>query len=129
MSRSSARRGQVEPLAAIGAVLIVGVGLTLYAGALDDAIPAEQEQPAPAPVLDEVERTVERNGVAIPTRLSESTAVAPDGTRLNVTLQVGGRHWQTGPRAPATARNASSRVSVRVEPGEIRPGSLTVRVW
>ena len=44
MSRSSARRAQVEPLAALAAVLVLGVALGAYVGALDGALPGPTDR-------------------------------------------------------------------------------------
>lgn len=128
MSRSSASRGQVEPLAAVAAVFAVGVGLTMYAGALEDARPGGND-PAVQPALDSAERAVSEGGVVEPRRLSAALEAAPEGHRLNATLETRGTRWQVGPTPPAIARNATARVSVRAAPGEVRPGRLTVRVW
>ncbi|MFB6142081.1 MAG: hypothetical protein ABEJ30_01915 [Halorientalis sp.] len=128
MPPSSARRGQVEPLVAIVAVFALGVGLSLYGGAVGDALPGGQERGA-QPSLDRVERRVSDGGVVRPTRLSRMGTVRPAGHRLNVTLTVGQTRWQVGPTPPGRARRASARVAVRTGPGEVRAGELTVRVW
>lgn len=128
MSRSSACRGQAEPLVAVVAVFAVGVGLTVYAGALEDARP-EGDEPSVQPALDRAERAVSEGGVVEPRRLSAAPEVAPGSHRLNATVETQGEQWQVGPTPPATARIATTRVSVRTAPGEVRPGRLTVRVW
>jgi len=129
MSRSSARRGQVEPLAAIVAVFALGVGLTIYAGAVEDTFPGTEPRNVAQPTLSAVEDAVETAGVVRPTRLSRVDSVAPAGRRLNVTLTAGGRRWTRGDRAPASAQRASTRVSVGLGSGRVQPGRLTVRVW
>ncbi|WP_335999877.1 DUF7285 family protein [Halorientalis halophila] len=129
MSRSSACRGQVEPIAAIVAVFAVGVGLTIYTGAVQDALPGTQPRNVAQPTLSAVEDHISEAGVIDPERLRESTEHAPDGRTLNATLRVGDRRWAIGPRPPESARQASTRASVRLRPGTIRPGRLTVRVW
>jgi hypothetical protein len=129
MSRSSARRGQVEPVAAIVAVFALGVGLTVYAGAVDDALPGTEPRNVAQPTLSAVEDAVERAGVVRPDRLSRVGSVVPAGRRLNVTLTAGERAWSHGDPAPDSAQRASTRVSVELGPGRVRPGRLTVRVW
>ena len=128
MLRSSARRGQVEPLAAIAAVFALGVGLTVYAGALTDALPGGSE-PSVQPTLGSAERAVSDGGVVDPGRLTAARAATPDGHRLNATLETDERRWHLGPTPPGTARNGTARVSVRTAPGRVRPGRLTVRIW
>jgi len=131
MSRSSARRGQVEPLAALVAVVAVVAGVSLYAGALADAHP---DRPSSAPTVETAaDRAVEAiapAGVARPRRMSELPSVAPEGYRLNATLAAGDARWTVGP--PVTKRTASGTIrptSVRLAPGRIRPGRLRVVIW
>ena len=129
MSRWSACRGQVEPLAAIVAVFAVGAGLTVYAGALDDTLPGGNRQNVAGSTLDRLESSLTDGGMVDPGRLAGSRAKAPDGYRLNATLATTDARWHAGPDPPATARTATEQVSVRVAPGRVRPGRLTVRVW
>jgi len=129
MSRSSASRAQVEPLAAIVAVFVVGVGLAVYAGTIESVLPHQSKQPAAPATLAAVEDAVTVAGVVVPTKLSAARTERPATGRLNVTLSAAGEKWHVGPTPPGTAETASERVSVRVEPGVIRSGRLTVRVW
>jgi len=129
MSRWSARRGQVEPLAAIVAVFAVGAGLTVYAGVLDGTLPGQDRTQVAEPTLDRLESSVAASGIVEPGELADAQSVAPEGYRLNATLETADDRWQTGPAPPARAQTANERVSVRVEAGRIRPGRLTVRVW
>jgi len=129
MSRSPARRGQVEPLAAIAAVFAVGVGLAVYAGALDDHLPGSEPRDPAQSTLERVERAAERAGIVDPHRLPGATDMAPAGYRVNATLRADGRRWHAGPAAPPSAGTATTRTSVRLAPGRIQPGRLTVRVW
>lgn len=128
MSSSSARRGQVEPLAAIVAVFAVCAGLGLYAGALDGALP-ERDEASAHPALHRAERAVTDGGVVAPQRLPAASNAVGSSHRLNATLVTAEQRWTVGPTAPGTARNATARVSVRTAPGSVRPGRLTVRVW
>ncbi|SDF16725.1 DUF7285 family protein [Halorientalis regularis] len=129
MSRSSARRGQVEPVAAIAAVFALGVGLTIYAGAVDDALPGTEPRNVAQPTLSAVEDAVETSGVIRPDRLSRVQSAAPAGRRLNVTLTAGDRRWTRGASPPESAQRASARVSIALGSGRVQPGRLTVRVW
>jgi hypothetical protein len=130
MSRWSGRRGQIEPLAAIVAVFAVGAGLTVYAGVLDGTLPDGDRQQVAGPTLDHLESSMGESGIVEPEVLPDAqTATAPEGYHLNATLETTESRWQTGPAPPQRAQQASERVSVRVEPGRVRPGRLTVQVW
>lgn len=130
MSRSSGRRGQVEPTVALAAVFGVVVGVGLYAGVLADATPGDRARnladPAAERIHDEVAPSAE---IVVPARLDRAGAAAPDGHRVNVTVTVASRRWTVGPAAPPTADTATRRTSVRVGPGRVRPGTLRVEVW
>lgn len=127
---SSSDRAQVEPLAALAAVFAVGVGLSLYAGALDATLPqlTSEREVAPAAadrVLDEAS-----TGAAVEPPLGEPvTAARPTGYELNATLGTGDATWTGGPPVPDRAECERRDVSVHVEPGRVRPGSLEVCVW
>lgn len=128
MPRSSARRGQTE-LAALIAVLAVCLGLSLYAGVLDAALP-ESTAPTPArTAADRVADVARVGGVVRPGRLDRAAEAAPVGRRLNATLRAASRTWTAGPPVPDRATAATRRVSVRVAPGRVRPGRLRVAVW
>jgi hypothetical protein len=129
MSRWSGRRGQVEPLAAIAAVVIVGAGLALYAGTLEERLVSEGDRAVADAALGTVERAVTDEGVAESRRLDAVRSVGPAGYELNVTLETPDGRWHHGPTAPAAATNASERVSVHTGTGRVRPGRLVVRVW
>jgi hypothetical protein len=129
MSRWSGRRGQVEPLAAIAAVFLVGAGLTLYAGVLEERLAGDDERAVADAALGTVERAVTDEGVVEPRRLGRIRSVGPAGYELNVTLEVPDDRWHHGPTAPASATNATERVSVHTGTGRVRPGRLVVRVW
>lgn len=127
--RRSSDRGQVEPLAALAAVLAVSAGLVVYAGVLDEAIPEQPESETPTTILDSVHRSLQTAGVASPDRLATAAATVPDGWQANVTLSAGGQRWHRGPEPPDGADRATRRVSVRVAPKQIEPGQLRVVVW
>lgn len=130
MSRSWERRGQVEPLAAIAAVAAVAAGLALYAGALDEHRPDRRGRPVAEPTLAVVETGLTTAGVVDPARIGRvQRTSAPRGYLVNVSLSSGETAWRAGPVPPSSAERASQPVSVRVGPGTVRPGRLTVRVW
>ena len=130
MSRWSERRGQIEPLAAIAAVVLVGAGLAVYAGVLGDvAVDGGGDRAVAETALDSVARTVECSGVVEPDQLGAVGDRGPAGYTLNATLETPGRRWHVGPVATGSATNASERVSVHVDTGRVRPGRLVVRVW
>lgn len=129
MSRWSECRGQIEPVAAIAAVFLVGAGLALYAGALDGRLGGQSDRALADTTLGTVERTITHGGVAEPRRLCGVGTGGPAGYTLNATLEASERRWHVGPTAPASAATASERVSVRVSEVRVRPGRLVVRVW
>lgn len=130
MSRSSTRRAQVEPTAALVAVLAVATGLVLYAGALDGALPADDDARRVAePTLSRVHERLTSTGVADPSALNRTRTVGPDGYHVAVTLAADGERWRVGPAAPSTAATAARPVSVRVAPGVVVAGRLRVEVW
>lgn len=126
MSRSS-DRAAVEPLAALVAVFAVSVGLTLYAGVLDDAVETTEPNRAPA-TADAVSERLTTVGVADPGRVDDSLDAAPSGHTVNVTL-VADQRWAAGPSPPPTADTGVRPVSVRVAPGDVAGGQLRVSVW
>ena len=128
MSRSSARRGQTEPLAVLAALFAVGAGIALYAGVVDTSLD-RREAPDADPTLDRVRGEVAENGVVDPAALGEAAAAAPDGHDVRIVLTADGRKRTAGPESPPDARSASRTVSVRVAPGAVRVGRLDVEVW
>jgi len=128
MSRSSTRRAQTQPLAAIAAVFAVGVGLSLYAGVLGTTLLPTRRAVA-APTLHRVVESVSEEGAVRPTRLRAGLAVRPEGYRLHVTVETGDRRWDAGPTPPRDARTDARFVSVRLGPGTVRTGSLRIEVW
>lgn len=128
MPRSSARSGQTE-LAALVAVLAVCLGLSLYAGVLDAALPDATGSSPARTAADRVADLARVGGVVRPGRLDRGLSAAPVGHRLNATLRAADRTWHVGPPVPSRATTATRRVSVRVAPGRVRPGQLRVAVW
>jgi len=132
---SAADRAAVEPVAALVAVVVIGLALGLYAGALDDAAPDRSRQSADA-ALDRVERATAVGGVVDPDRLRR---VEAPGTATAVELEANGERWlaASGPDAPGPpeVRSAEAvavaerRVTVRVGPGRNVRGTLRAVVW
>lgn len=126
----SSDSAQVEPLAALAAVLAVGVALSLYAGALETAMLSlgsdrEMASTAADRLLDET------SGVAVvrPPIDDAATTARPAGHDLNATLRADERAWRVGPSLAGAADCERRRVSVRTAPGAVDPGLLEVCVW
>ncbi|WP_276260940.1 DUF7285 family protein [Haloglomus litoreum] len=142
MSRSSAdgrarpsaapgERGQVEPLAALAAILAVTAGFGLYTGALHAAVPTPAEPGLAPTALDAVAGAAsDPTGVVDPERLSPALAAGPDRKLVNATLDAGRRRWTVGPPVPDDARDrARRRVAVDTGPNRTAVGTLRVVVW
>jgi len=127
--RRSSGRAQVEPLAALAALLAVSAAFAIYVGALDDAIPAEPDSETPQAVHDGIQRNVSTAGVAKPGRLDAALGTVPEGWNANVTLVADGQQWDRGPVPPGDAERVTSRVSVALGPDRVQPGQLRVVVW
>jgi len=129
MSRSRERRAQVEPVAAVVAVLALCLALVAY-GAVGESVVPTPGASAPADqVLDDAVDAATPPGsvVVSPSRLE---AVAPAGYETGVRLVAGERTWTAGASdPPPEAASASRRVPVRVGPDDVVPGRLTVEVW
>ena len=129
MSRSSARRAQVEPLPALVAVAVLCLAVGGYASIRVGVVPVGGSgAPADAVLSDTVDAASEPGSVVVIP--GDLTAVAPSGYEAAVTVTAGDREWSTGTRSPpAGAATASRRVPVRLSPGRVRPGRIVVEVW
>lgn len=126
--RAAVGRGQVEPLAALAALFAVSVGLSTYALVVADAGgPSDRDVAGPA--LAAVDDAVTVHGSVRPDRLGRALEAGPTGKRLNATVRADGDEWTVGPPVADHGDRASQRVSVRLEPGHVRPGRLRVVVW
>lgn len=132
---STADRAAVEPVAALVAVVVVGLALGLYAGAFADAAPDDDRSTA-MEALDRVEETVTVGGVVDPNRMRR---VEAPGTATAVELEADGERWLAasgadapgppGARSPEAVAVAERRVTVRVAPGRNVRGTLRAVVW
>ncbi|WP_089385323.1 DUF7285 family protein [Halorubrum vacuolatum] len=128
-------RAAVEPVAALIALVAVGLALGLYTVALSDAEP-EQENGSATTVLERIERESSVGGIVHPDRLDIPT----DGSQMGVAVELRTRSetWRlrSGSDPPSlrggdTAREtavAERAVTVRVGPGRNVPGTLRVVV-
>jgi len=128
MSRSSGR-GQVEPLAALVAVAVACLALSLYAGVLDATLPGPTDRNLAESAVERVESTVAPTGVARPALLDEAQDAGPKGYTTNVTLSIEDDRWAAGPPLPQGADTETVRLGVRVGPAAVRTGRLRVGVW
>ncbi|WP_336034842.1 DUF7285 family protein [Halobacterium yunchengense] len=131
MSRSSARRAQVEPLPAIVAVTVLCAAVATYGAVRADALSGLSGDRAPAEqvLADAVDATTPEGSVVVdPDRLTAAD-VAPAGFEASVTVTAGSHEWRAGAGSPPpNAATASQRAPVRVD-GEVRPGRVTAEVW
>jgi len=126
--RSGTGRAQAEPLAAIAALLAVGIGLALFAGA-SGTVPASSDRSVAGPALERASGELLRDGVVDPATVPDPPSIAPASHEARITVLVAGREHAVGPEPPAEADRASRPVTVRVAPGDQRPGRLVVEVW
>ncbi|AHG03110.1 hypothetical protein HALDL1_05535 [Halobacterium sp. DL1] len=129
MSRSSARRAQVEPLPALVAVAVLCLAVGAYASVRAGVAPVGGSGPPADAVLSEtVDAATDSGSVVVTPRALR--VVAPPGYEATVTVTVGDQSWTAGASdPPPDAATASRRVPVRITPGEVNPGRLDVEVW
>jgi hypothetical protein len=130
MPRSS-DRGGVEPFAALAAVLAISAGITIYAHSVGQALPkqADDDRRTPRIALERAYDRVQQTGIVHPSRLPSATDALPVHLRANVTLRTEGHSWSVGPTPPGSVRAARRSVGVRTGSGQIKPGTLTVKLW
>ncbi|MFB6223221.1 MAG: hypothetical protein ABEH86_06060 [Haloarcula sp.] len=130
MSPLSAR-ATTEPIAVLVAVFAVALGLSLYAGVVDDAFETlDDDRNRATPTADTVEQRLSSAGIVQPGRLDEAIDAVPAKYHGNATITATtGERWSAG-REPASGADTETRsVSVQVGPGAVYRGTLTVRVW
>ncbi|GGM68343.1 hypothetical protein J2752_002086 [Halarchaeum rubridurum] len=128
MSRSSGR-AQVEPTAALAAVLALTIALGVYASAYA-AVPTGHATPTTAD--DDALAALVADlgpGPADPATLRPAVRTLSHTGSLNATLRTPTRVWTVGPPRPRRADVAAAPLPVRVGPDRVRPGRLTVAVW
>lgn len=128
MSCSSAR-GQTEPLAALLAVLVIGAGLALYAGVLEEELDVDPQRNVATATLEHVEAHLSSGAVVDPRRLQSIDEPVPSGYASNVTVETEGKQWSFGPTPARGADRTSRTVSVRTGPASVVKGHLRVVVW
>lgn len=137
----AADRAAVLPIPALIAAVVVCAALSLYATALLDRDPG-RERSVVEPAADDALDAASDSGVVDTSRLDESLAAIPGGYEANVTVRAEGERWSAGPAPPegAASRNggaagnsdaatATRVASVRVGPGQVRPGEFEVVLW
>lgn len=129
MSRSSARKGLIEPLPALAAVLVIGLALGLYADAMATVEPEQSKTGTAQATLQSVHDAVSEGGTALPRRVPRVDDAGPVGYDVNVTLAAGDKEWRAGPVPPERAATARRRTPVRLDRWTVRPGRLRVVVW
>ena len=147
MSGEDVRRGGTEPLAALVSVAVVCLAVSVYTGFASEVIWDPSEEQTDRATLDSVWSTLSENGVldasdpvagrldpgALPRghRVAVSVTVVGDDGRLDTvgaaTFGTGGASADVEP--PPAAAVSDRPVPVRVGPGDVRPGRLTVVVW
>ncbi|MFO7925776.1 MAG: DUF7285 family protein [Halobacteriota archaeon] len=127
---SSSDRGQTEPLAALVAVVALGVGLSIYVGVLDSTLTSLAGGDDMAPIAAEtLVAEASSFGVVQPPLGAAVDAARPNGHAMNVTLQANSGTWVEGPARTDVADCVKRMVSVRTAPGTVRPGTVEVCVW
>jgi hypothetical protein len=142
------RRSQSEPLAALVSVAAVCLVVSLSVGLLTDTIPElGNDREIADPAADSVWQDIRTDGAfdvntTIPTTVERSSL--PDGYAVAVEVQTvrddgtirqaGNAQFDTAGVVtdavpPETAETVTRPVSVRLQPGDVRPGRLIVEVW
>ena len=129
MSLWSRRRAGTEPLVAIVAAVAVAAGLAAYVGVLDATLASGTDRDVARPTLQRAYAALAPAGVVEPDRLAPGAVDGPEGYGVRISVTAVGTEWRAGPEPPPGADAASRSATVRVDPGENRPGTLTVEVW
>ncbi|SDQ18734.1 DUF7285 family protein [Natronobacterium texcoconense] len=152
MLRSSTRRAQTEPLAALVAVAVIGIALGLYSGYLTGVLSETTDRSPEDVTLERVWQDVSETGVFVggegePIADRVRLASLPEGENVRIavtTVQNGENRLVTEARfdaagdaldpdaledPPENAGVAERPVPVELEPGDVRGGTLRVEVW
>ncbi|NLV13744.1 DUF7285 family protein [Haloarcula argentinensis] len=127
----SSDRATTEPLAALVAVFAVTLGVSLYAGVVDEAFGTlDNDRNIATPTADAVEQRLSSAGVVRPEEVNSALDAVPANYHGNATITATtGERWSSGREPPNSADTETRTVSVRVGAGAVRRGTLTVRVW
>jgi len=133
-------RGAVLPIPALIAAAVVCLAISLYATTLHDRDPGPERsviRPATADALD----AATESGIVEPARLAGALTTIPAGYEANLTVRAEGERWSAGPEPPGNVRASAGGstsgdaevrtrvVTVRVGPGQFRPGEFEVILW
>jgi len=150
-------RGQTEPLAALVAVSMLAIGISLFAGYYTQTLPGTTDRTVEEPTTDQIWTELQNGGVYEPGSLSDlvedddDKAILPQGwvvyvnvtwrqddatqTRDEIAYDKQGEadsdivdYLNDNPR-PEEAGYESRPVPVKTGPGEVRGGRLHVVVW
>lgn len=148
-SRAGTSRGQTEPLAALAAVLAVGIGLTLYAGVATEQYPGTDDRSVAAVTLDRAWDDIGSDGLFDERTddLEAASQARPDGYNVYLEVTSGdiddpetvaelfvdadGTVRTETPDPPADAQSASRPIGLQLTdaPGDVRAGTLRVELW
>lgn len=144
------RRGQTEPIAALVAITMVCLAVSLYTGVHTDALSRlDSDRDVSRATGDRVWTDVTESGIVYEDlQIEEAIRIdsLPQGYNVAVSISVVGRNGRnrtiarvtfgpTGrisdnPVTPPDRANGYERpVSVQRAPGTVRPGTLSVVVW
>lgn len=155
MLRSSSSRAQTEPIAALVAVIVMAIALGIYSGFLTDVLTDRTDGTDVDVAIDRIWEDISHNGVFSPHRSTglddiepeslpegqnvyvEVTIINEDGDETvvdSVHLDTDGTRAtpQEGPPEEGSGidtRVADRPVSVEVDPGDVRGGTLHVEGW
>lgn len=108
----------------------LGIGLSLYVGALDSTLPSLTVESEMAPVAaDRFVDEASSLGVLQPPIEGPADAASPNGYGMNATLRSGSDVWHGGPTRSSAGDCVRRTVRVRTAPGIVRPGTLEVCTW
>lgn len=133
MSRLLANRAQTEPLVALIAVVLVVIGVGLYAGALEDAQTLAGDRNPAATTLERALVSLTPGTVVRPVKLNKEllAELGPSARSVRVVIVAGTQKWALGKQPPdhGSPANAQRAVAVRVGPDAVRLGRVRVVIW
>lgn len=122
------RRGQTEPIAALVAVLAIGMGIALYAGVAADRSPATEATDAEA-TMAQITADLAADGVVDADASLDPEQFTRPGEAARIELSYRTASEVHGTAPPPDADVASRPVTVQIEPSWQVAGNLTVWVW